>query len=415
MTIWLLQLVLVIGLCNVCGRAAERLGQCAVVGEIAAGLLLGPSLFGVIAPDFYDALFGPRAPSGMAELGEVGLVLLMFQVGLHMDFGVTLRRRGWRVPVSIAAGGLFVPAAIGMILAVVSKGTLASDAPALQYVLFCGVALAVSAVPVMARIVDDLTLGSMAGARHAMSAAMLTDALGWMLLAAIASLSSGPGWAFARMLVSLLVYLALSALLVRVVLRPTLERLASTAHAARDRLAVLFCFVIASALATSMMGFHSAFGALAAALFVRRVPGVAKDWHDSVEGFVKLVLMPVFFAHAGLHASVGMIDDSTSWLWFGVFFAGGFFGKFGGSYLGARATGLAPHDAMLVGSLMNTRGLMELIVLSIGLQMQILPARVYTILVVFALVTTALTAPLVRFALRMQSRSTRAVPVAGDC
>ena len=91
MTIWLLQLVVVIGLCNVCGRVAERLGQCAVVGEIAAGLLLGPSLFGVIAPDFYDVLFGPRAPSGMAQVSEVGLVLLMFQVGLHMELGVTLR------------------------------------------------------------------------------------------------------------------------------------------------------------------------------------------------------------------------------------------------------------------------------------------------------------------------------------
>jgi Kef-type K+ transport system membrane component KefB len=292
-----------------------------------------------------------------------------------------------------------------MIVAIVSKDTLASDVPALPYILFCGVALAVSAVPVMARIIDDLALGAMAGARHAMSAAMLTDALGWMLLATIASLSSGPGWAFAHMLVSLLVYLLLCALLVRFVVRPVLARLASTAHATRDRLAVLLCFVIASALATSLIGFHSAFGALAAALFVRRVPGVAKEWRDNVEGFVKLVLMPVFFACAGLHASVGTIDDAASWMWCGVFLVGGFIGKFGGSYLGARGTGLAPHDAMLVSSLMNTRGLMELIVLSIGLQMQILPPKVYTILVVFALVTTALTAPLVRFTLRMQTRA----------
>jgi len=413
MTIWLLQLVLVIALCNVCGRIAERLGQCAVVGEIAAGLLLGPSLFGVIAPSFYDLLFGPGALSAMAQVSEVGLVLLMFQVGLHMELGETLRGKRWRMPVAIAAGGLVAPAAIGMIVATVSKDTLASDAPALPYVLFCGVALAVSAVPVMARIIDDLALSAMVGARHAMSAAMLTDALGWMLLATIASLSSGPGWAFARMLVSLLVYLVLCALLVRFVVRPTLVRLASTAHAARDRLAVLFCFVIVSALATSLIGFHSAFGALAAALFVRRVPGVAKEWRDNVEGFVKLVLMPVFFAYAGLHASVGTIDDAASWMWFGVFLAGGFIGKFGGSYLGARATGLAPHDAMLVSSLMNTRGLMELIVLSIGLQMQILPPRVYTILVVFALVTTALTAPLVRFTLREQSLATPAIPDAG--
>lgn len=413
MTIWLLQLVLVIALCNVCGRIAERLGQCAVVGEIAAGLLLGPSLFGVIAPSFYDVLFGPGALSAMAQVGEVGLVLLMFQVGLHMELGETLRGKRWRIPVAIAAGGLVAPAAIGMIVATVSKGTLASDVPALPYVLFCGVALAVSAVPVMARIIDDLALSAMVGARHAMSAAMLTDALGWMLLATIASLSSGPGWAFARMLVSLLAYLVLCALLVRFVVRPTLARLESTAHASRDRLAVLFCFVMASALATSLIGFHSAFGALAAALFVRRVPGVAKEWRDNVEGFVKLVLMPVFFAYAGLHASVGTIDDAASWMWFGVFLAGGFIGKFGGSYLGARATGLAPCDAMLVSSLMNTRGLMELIVLSIGLQMQILPPRVYTILVVFALVTTALTAPLVRFTLRVQSRVTPAIPDAG--
>ncbi|KVX60528.1 cation:proton antiporter [Burkholderia stagnalis] len=412
MTIWLLQLVLVIALCNVCGRVAERLGQCAVVGEIAAGLLLGPSLFGAIAPGFYDMLFGPRAPAGMGQVGEVGLVLLMFQVGLHLEFGATFRDKRWRTPVAVAAFGLCLPGALGMIIAIVSKNTLASEAPALAYVLFCGVALSVSAVPVMARIVDDLRLGAMAGARHAMSAAMLTDALGWLLLATIASLSSGPGWAFVRMLGSLLLYLAVTALLARFVIRPLLARLARSAHAARDRLAVLFCFVIASALATSLIGFHSAFGALAAALFVRNVPGLAKEWHDNVEGFVRLVLMPVFFAYAGLHASLGSIDDATGWLWFGVFLAGGFIGKFGGSYLGARATGLAPHDAMLVGSLMNTRGLMELIVLSIGLQMQILPTRVYTILVVFALVTTALTAPLVRFTLRVQSRATPAISVA---
>lgn len=405
MTIWLLQLVLVIALCNLCGRLAERLGQCAVVGEIAAGLLLGPSLFGVIAPNFYDLLFGPRTLTAMAHVGEVGLILLMFQIGLHMELSETLRGKRWRVPVAIAAGGLIAPAAIGMIVATVSKGSLANDVPALPYVLFCGVALAVSAVPVMARIIDDLALDTIVGARYAMSAAMLTDALGWMLLATIASLSSGPGWAFAQMLVSLLVYLVLCALLVRFVVRPVLARLASTAHATRDRLAVLLCFVIASALATSLIGFHSAFGALAAALFVRRVPGVAKEWRDNVEGFVKLVLMPVFFACAGLHASVGTIDDAASWMWCGVFLVGGFLGKFGGSYLGARATGLAPHDAMLVSSLMNTRGLMELIVLSIGLQMQILPPKVYTILVVFALVTTALTAPLVRFTLRMQTRA----------
>ncbi len=412
MTIWLLQLVLVIALCNICGRVAERLGQCAVVGEIAAGLLLGPSLFGAIAPDFYDMLFGSRAPAGMGQVGEVGLVLLMFQVGLHLELGATFRGDRWRTPVAVALFGLCLPGALGMIIAIVSKNTLASDAPTLAYVLFCGVALSVSAVPVMARIVDDLRLGAMAGARHAMSAAMLTDALGWLLLATIASLSSGPGWAFVRMLGSLLLYLAITALLARFVIRPLLARLARSAHAARDRLAVLFCFVIASALATSLIGFHSAFGALAAALFVRNVPGLAKEWHDNVEGFVRLVLMPVFFAYAGLHASLGSIDDATGWLWFGVFLAGGFIGKFGGSYLGARATGLAPHDAMLVGSLMNTRGLMELIVLSIGLQMQILPTRVYTILVVFALVTTALTAPLVRFTLRVQSRATPAVPAA---
>ncbi|WP_323121947.1 cation:proton antiporter [Burkholderia alba] len=409
MTTWLLQLVLVIALCNLCGRLAERLGQCAVVGEIAAGLLLGPSVFGLVAPSFYDALFGASASTGMAQVGEMGLVLLMFQVGLHLHFDSGRGWRRWRAPMAIAVAGLCVPAAIGSAVAIASKSALAADAPTLAYVLFCGVALAVSAVPVMARIVDDLRLNAHPGASLAISAAMITDALGWLLLAMIVSLSSGPGWTFLHAMGSLLIYLALAALLARFVVRPLLAKLAHSPHAARDTLAVVFCVVLLSAWTTALIGFHSAFGALAAALFLRSVPGLAELWKAHVEGFVRLVLMPVFFAYAGLHVSLGTITGATDWLWFAVFLAGGFAGKFGGSYLGARAMGQVPRDAFLIGSLMNTRGLMELIVLSIGLQMHILPTRVYTILVVFALVTTALTAPLIRFMLRAQVRPIPAI------
>ncbi|MDE1180637.1 cation:proton antiporter [Paraburkholderia sp.] len=417
---WLLQLVLIIAACHVCGYVAERVGQCRVVGEISAGIVLGPSVLGAVLPEFHTTMFASAATAGMSQLGEIGLVLLMFEIGLHMQSGGNRNNSGYlkRAPISaklpalVAVFGLLLPFALGVIVAFCSKSTLAPAQAATPYLLFCGVALAVSAVPVMARIVVDLKLARHPLATAAMSAAMLTDIAGWLMLAAIASIAGaehgGDGAAgLLRPLASIVLYALGCIAGVRYLVKPWLMR----AAARQDTQAVftlVTCCVLLSAWTTSHLGFHSAFGALLPGILLRDVDVVREQWERTLGGFVRIVLMPVFFSYAGLHTSIASVDGYDAWLWFGAFLVAGFAGKYGGAYLASRVCGLPSNDASVIASLMNARGLMELIVLSIGLQLGILPTRVYTILVLFALVTTAMTTPLVRHHLRHHFRAAHA-------
>jgi Kef-type K+ transport system membrane component KefB len=402
---WLLQLVIVIALCGVCGSLAERVGQSRVVGEIAAGLVLGPSVFGLLTPQFYDWIWGPAAPNGLATLGEVGLALLMFQVGLHLDLKPH-RAASLKKALLISGLGMALPALGGAIVAAASKSTLAPDCPTVAYVMFCGIALAVSAVPVMARIIVDLRLSGDSSASHALLAAMITDGVGWIMVAAVAAIAVAeePTSALVQTAAGLAAYGVSLALLSKFVVRPLLRGTRSSVHP-KQRLTIVLCFVLLSSSATSLLGFHGAFGALSAALCVRNVPGLLEDWEREFSGFNDLVLMPVFFAYAGVHVSFEAIDGAGAWAWLLAFLLVGFAGKFGGSYLGARLAGCDSVDAALTGSLMNTRGLMELIVLSIGLQLRVLSTQTYTILFIFALVTTAMTVPLVRLVLSTRRSS----------
>jgi Kef-type K+ transport system membrane component KefB len=180
MEIWLVQLCIIILAAVLCGALAERIGQSRVVGEIAAGLLLGPSVLGAINADFYHAVFSDAVMPAMSQLGELGLVLLMFQLGLHLDLKSLRGRAQMRVPVTVALLGIAIPFAIGCAIAIASRPIIAPLAPPLGYVLFCGVALSISAMPVMARIVMDLQMEDTFTAAIALTAASLTDVLGWL-------------------------------------------------------------------------------------------------------------------------------------------------------------------------------------------------------------------------------------------
>ncbi|MFP3271317.1 MAG: cation:proton antiporter [Paraburkholderia sp.] len=398
---FLLQLAIVILACHACGHVAERIGQCRVVGEITAGILLGPSVLGVLHPGIHDVIFPASSASSMSQLGEVGIVLLMFEIGMHIQPPDRRAGAGLRLPGLIAALGLVMPFVLGVLVAIGSKDALASGVPGVPYVLFCGVALGVSAVPVMARIVIDLGLDRNPLARTALSAAMLTDVAGWVLLAVVASIAHPRNGALglALALGGIGLYSIGCVLVTRYAVRPMLIRAAQ-----RDDMRAVFtivtCHVLISAGITASLGFHSAFGALLPGMLLRGIPAVREQWDKWFGGFIRTVLMPVFFSYAGLHTSISSIDGASAWLWLCVFLGAGFAGKFGGSYLAARICGLRSGDAAFLGSLMNARGLMELIVLSIGLQLGILPPKVYTMLVLFALVTTAMTTPLVRYHMR---------------
>lgn len=396
-----LQLAIVILACHACGQVAERIGQCRVVGEITAGILLGPSVLGVLTPGIHDVIFPASSASSMSQLGEVGIVLLMFEIGMHIQPSDRRVSAGLRLPGLIAALGLAMPFALGVAVALWSKDALAPGLPSVPYALFCGVALGVSAVPVMARIVIDLGLDKHPLAKTALSAAMLTDVAGWMLLAVVASIAhvrNGAG-ALAVALGGIGLYSIGCVVVTRHMVQPMLIRVAQR-NDMRAVFTIVTCLVLISAAITASLGFHSAFGALLPGMLLRDIPAVREQWDRWFGGFIRTVLMPVFFSYAGLHTSISSIDGAGAWLWLCVFLGAGFAGKFGGSYLAARLCGLGSGEAAFLGSLMNARGLMELIVLSIGLQLGILPAKVYTMLVLFALVTTAMTTPLVRYQMR---------------
>ncbi|TCK33805.1 transporter (CPA2 family) [Paraburkholderia sp. BL8N3] len=395
MTLWLLQLSIIVVACAVCGSLAERLGQSRVVGEIVAGIVLGPSVIGAITPDFYAAVFGPAASSGISQLGEVGVVMLMFDVGLHLELGKADGVKALGSALLVAFCGMALPFTIGLAAALWSWPKLAASYHKPEYVLFCGVALSVSAVPVMAKIVFDLKMTRHPAAQLALGSAMVTDLAGWLALGVIASLSAA-GSSLANFVIvigELLGFGIGSAVLVGLVVRPLARRAATPG----ERLTIIVPYVMASAYATAALGFHSVFGALFAAILLRDLPNLREDWDAQFGGFVRTVLLPVFFAYSGLHAKLNVLATSTAWFWFAVFFSVAFLGKFGGAFLGARASGVGLRHSALVGALMNTRGLMELVVLALGLQMGVLPGNVYTIMVTMALVTTAMTIPFVRW------------------
>lgn len=406
---WLLQLASVILACLICGRVAERFGQSRVIGEIVAGVILGPTVFGQLVPSLYDLVFGQTASSGMSQMGEVGLILLMFHIGLHTHRSGAQPGEAARIPAVVALLGFAAPFALGFGIALFSRAALAPQAPPLPYALFCGVALAISAVPVMARIVADRGLQARPSATIALTAAVITDVIGWLLFASVVLLSSAQANALSisRNFIWLVAYIGGCWFLARFVVRPLARRAAAVRPS--SGLALIVGYVLASAWATSSIGFHSVFGGFLPGLLLRDVAEFREHWDRQLNGFVEIVLLPLFFSYTGLYLSIAAVDDCASWIWFSVFLAGGFIGKFGGSYLGARIAGLKPADSAVVGALMNTRGLVELVVLSVGLQLNILPARVYTILVIFALTTTVMTSPLVRFLIERQTSGASAV------
>jgi Kef-type K+ transport system membrane component KefB len=401
---WLVQLAVIIITCNLCGAVAERMGQCKVVGEILAGIALGPMVVGAISPSFYNEVLSGGAAPVMSDLGELGLVLLMFEVGLDIDFP---RGKSLVAPFVISLSGIAIPLIGGAIAALISKDVLAPHAATIPYTLFVGVALSVSAVPVMVRMVEDMGLSQHAGATVALSAAMVGDVFGWLLLSVLIFIShaGSDGAPVLARAVGLLGYLMVFTAVTRRFVRPMIERLLNTDNS-KEALSAVVCLGLLSSWATSRLGFHSAFGAFLPGILLRDIPKIRHEWNRILKGFLRTVLIPVFFAYAGLHTSLNGIGHYTHWFWFLIFVAIGVFGKYLGVYAGARIVGTSTGDSFVAATLANARGMMELIVLSIGLQFNIIPSEVYTMLVAFALVTTAVTPPIIRWGMKEQFPST---------
>ncbi len=391
----LLQIIVIVAFARGVGSIFRRWGQPAVIGEMLAGILLGPSLLGWVLPDVQGWIFPADSLGALRLLSQVGVILFMFVVGIDLDVGHLREKADAALLVSHVS--IVCPFLLGSAAALAVYGDYApAGVPFVPFALFLGVSMSITAFPVLARIIEERGLGRTVVGTTAIACAAVDDATAWCVLAVIVALVRSESLAGAALTVGFAVAFVLAMWFLA---GPVLARMRPVGDQpdesrARRILGAVLIFVFASALVTEAVGIHALFGAFLAGVVMPAESGLRRLLKDRLETFSTTALLPLFFAFTGLRTEIGLVSGATAWLitlgLIGVAIAG----KLGASTLAARWTGLSWPDAAAVGSLMNTRGLVELIVLNLGLDLGILSPRIFAMLVVMALVTTMMTGPL---------------------
>lgn len=367
---------------RVVGWLVAKLGQPRILGEILAGIVLGPSLLGSLWPAALDYLFPPSVVAGLRIVAHLGVVSFMFLVGLQLDLG-HLRGQGHKAVV-VSHASIVVPATLGALLGLWLHPRLGGDADRLGFTLFLGAAMAVTAFPVLARVLQETGLERTRLGVLTMTCAAVDDITAWCVLAGVVAVVESTGPADTLFTVGLSLLFVLVA--VRIV-RPLLNLLP------RVPLWVGLTVAFLGAWVTDQIGIHAIFGAFMAGTVMPRGDG-AHQIGERLEPVVLTLLLPIFFVVIGLATRVDTLDSAYLWAITGLTIAIAIAGKWGGSMVAARATGESWRDAAAIGILLNTRGLTELVILDVGLSLRVIDATVFTIMVLMALVTTFMAAPL---------------------
>jgi Kef-type K+ transport system membrane component KefB len=376
------------------GRAFRLIGQPPVIGEVVAGILLGPSFLGSLSHEAYTFLLPASVAPPLSMLAQLGVVLYMFLVGVELD---TEGLKGQiRSTVGIALTSIAVPFGLGVWLSThLYQGLAPAGVPFLPFMLFLGVAMSITAFPVLARILADQGITKTPLGRLALSCAAIGDVTAWCLLAFIVGVvQSREGSAVVTFILAL-AFIAFMFL----VIRPMAVRLSKRWEGEEpDRQAVGLALVamLCSALATEAIGVHAIFGAFLLGAVVPHDSRLARVLEERIEYLVTILLLPAFFAFTGMRTEIGLLSGWNAWLTCAAIIIVATAGKFGGTLVGAR---MAHHDWQTSSSLailMNTRGLMELIVLSVGLDLGVISPTLFTMLVIMALVTTMATTPVLK-------------------
>ncbi|MGW6978222.1 cation:proton antiporter domain-containing protein [Streptomyces sp. NPDC054932] len=388
----LIAVPVVILACQAGAAVFRRFGQPPVVGEIATGILLGPSLLGWLWPQAQHWLFPASVLPYTSVLGQLGLLAFMFLVGLELD--LKSLRGHTRVAVAVSQAGMLLPLVLGSVLALAMYDGFAPDGVGrLPFTLFIAVAMSITAFPVLARILIDRGLyGTRLGAL-AMACAAVDDVVAWCLLALVVALASAGFPMEALTTAGLAVGFTLVMLYA---VRPLLARWAARADRAGDAavLVALFSGLSVSALATDRIGVHALFGAFLFGVITPRTGQRIEASAARLRAFTVPVLLPLFFVHTGLRTDIGGLTASPElWLWTAAVLGVAFLGKWGGAAAAARLCRRSWRESLSIGALMNCRGLTELVVLNVGLELGVIGPQLFTMLVLMALVTTAITSP----------------------
>ena len=396
----LLQIAGILAVCRLLHGIAGRFGQPPVIGEIVAGLLLGPSFFGWIAPALYARLFPAASFPALNELSQIGLVLFMFLVGLHLDLTEVYALR--RVAGLASLLSIVVPFVLGLALAR-PLHVLAPSSSMLPFSLLIAVSMSITAFPVLARILADQKLSATKLGHVAIACAALNDVLAWSFLAWIVAISR-PGETSAHVpLVILLVYIFGMFAVIRPVLRWFMGRFTDRLTVTNE-LSFMLIFVFLSGSVTELAGFHALFGAFLAGVIWPRSDSKRDEVAAKIEPLATTMLIPLFFSYTGLRTNVGALGVNLGLTVLVI--AAAIAGKVGGAFTGARITGFDVRNSLALGCLLNTRGLVELIVLNVGLDLGLLSPALFSMMVIMALVTTVMTTPVLQVVLPEEYRRT---------
>jgi K+:H+ antiporter len=391
----ILQLGIILSVSSAVGWAFTRGGQPAVLGEMAAGILLGPSLFGLVAHKAFLFVFAPASLDALRLFSQIGVCIFMFAVGMELDLS-QLRHSAHRFLV-IGHSSILIPYLFGVVLALSLYNNYAQAGTSFTpFALVMGISMSVTAFPVLVRILQDRKLFHSKLGQIATLCAAIADVTAWCILAfvvAIAGAANVKTAAFSLILVG--VYVAAMILIVRPLLRRLLgQSLLHESEPTKGVLALVLGTVLLSALSTEIIGIHALFGAFLAGIVMPAGGGFRRKLVLRVEHFSSVLLLPLFFAFIGLRTQVGLLNGLRDWLICLLIIAVATIGKLGGTSLVSRMTKMSWRESLELGALMNTRGLMELIVLNIGYDLGILSLRIFTMLVLMALITTLMTGPL---------------------
>jgi Kef-type K+ transport system membrane component KefB/nucleotide-binding universal stress UspA family protein len=393
----LIEVLVVIACSRLLGLVCRQFNQPLVIGEIIAGILLGPSFLGWLAPGLTDVLFPAETAPYLNVLSQVGLIFFMFLIGLELD--PKYLKGQLEVAILTSHVSILTPFALGSILAVLLYPLVSyANVNFTAFALFLGAAMSITAFPVLARIITENNLQNTRLGTLALTCAAVDDVTAWGLLAvAIAVAQKGTMVAALPTILLSILYIGVMLTLGRSLLRRIAKHYERTGRLTQFLVAVIYMAVVISALITEVIGIHLIFGAFLLGAVMPKNAGLTRELAEKTEDFVLVFLLPVFFAYSGLRTEIGLLNRPELWLLCILVLAVAIVGKYVGTYIAARASGISNREASALGWLMNTRGLTELIVLNIGLSLNVISPLLFTMLVIMALTTTFMTSPLLEW------------------
>ncbi len=397
LTHFIAQVVAIVALSRLLGLGAQRLGQPMVIAEMLAGILLGPSFLGLVWPEVGAALFSPDSLHVMGTVSQLGVVLFMFLIGLELDHRL-LRGRG-PASIAISYASIAAPFALGAGLALYLYDRLAdrSISP-VTFALYMGAFMSVTAFPVLARILAERRLLRSRIGAVTIACAAIADVTAWCVLAFVVAAVRATGHAGALVTTVLAIAYAAAMLLV---VRPLLVRLAARVATpdamSQNVAAVVLVLVLISAWLTELMGIHAVFGAFLFGAILPKEGGFARALVEKLEDVTIIALVPLFFAYSGVRTEIGLLDSGQDWAICALIVLVGTLGKAGAGTIAARLSGLSWRESGALGVLVNTRGLMGIIVVNIGLDLGVISPELFSMLIIMGLVTTLIATPLLQW------------------